>query len=147
VREVSEPTHELSRQLVEFWRSRRADGRLLTRAEIPSHEISHLMGNLYLASPADEEGSDWQFRLSGEVLTARFGGTPSGQKVSESHDPAQVATSVKRYCHVAKTLQPAISRGRFLGLERDFYEVEIVHLPILGPDARIWILGGIFFFN
>ena len=147
-RDVAEPAHEMARQLLAFWKSRSSNGQLLTREEIPAHEIAHLMGYLYLASPVDEKGSDWQYRLSGEALKERFGGTPVGYTTSQSLDPEHAAKGVRQFCSIAASRTPRIMRGRFLGVGRDFYDVEVVHLPILGSDKRtVWVLGGIFFFN
>jgi hypothetical protein len=146
--DVAEAQHPSSKLLLDYWSRARAEGRLLTRDEIPGRAILHLMGNIALASPADAAGADWLIRLVGEVVTERFGGTPAGSLISEAHDPVCAESSIRRFQETARTGEPRILRGRFIGIERDFYDVENVHLPILGPDKRtIWILGGIFFFN
>ena len=148
VREVDEPEHESTRRLLRFWQEKSSSGQLLKRSEIPAREIRSLMANVFLAAPVDPQMSDWCFRLAGENLYARFGGAPVGQKLSESHDRERFTESLKSFQRIVRTLKPRIMRGRFLGLARDFYEVEIVHLPIIGDEkGTIWILGGIFFFN
>jgi hypothetical protein len=146
--DVASARHPSSQLLLDYWQKARDEGRLLTRDEIPGRAILHLMGNIVLSSPIDAAGSDWRIRLVGEVVTERFGGSPTGSLVSEAHDSGCAETSIRRFQETARTLRPRIMRGRFIGVERDFYEVENVHLPILGPDKEtIWILGGIFFLN
>jgi hypothetical protein len=145
---VDEVQNEGSHRLLEFWAQHSQDGRLLSRAAIPSREILDLMGNLFLVEPVDAEGSDWRFRLAGEVLNARFGQNPTGRCVSELHTLDLAPRTIGRYNAVAKGRVPLILRGRLLGLGRDFYEIEIVQLPFLANDGHtIGILGGIFFLN
>lgn len=145
---VEEPLHEGSRRLLAFWLKHSQGGQLLSRAAIPSREILDLMGNLFLVEPVDPEGSDWRFRLAGEVLNARFGQNPTGRCVSELHTLERAPHTISRYNEVAQGREPRILRGRLVGLGRDFYEIEVVHLPFLANDGHtIGILGGIFFFN
>lgn len=145
---VEEPLHESSRRLLAFWLKHSQGGQLLSRAAIPSREILDLMGNLFLVEPVDPEGKDWRFRLAGEVLNARFGQNPTGRCVSELHTLETAPRTIGRYNEVAKAREPRILRGRFVGLGRDFYEIEVVQLPFLAADGHtIGILGGIFFLN
>lgn len=145
---VDEPLHESSRRLLTFWSKHSQGAQLLSRAAIPSREILDLMSNLFLVEPVDREGSDWRFRLVGEVLNARFGQNPTGRCVSELHTLDTAPRTIARYNAVAQGRKPSILRGRLIGLGRDFYEIEVVQLPFLAADGRsIGILGGIFFLN
>lgn len=145
---VDEALHDGSRRLLAFWSEHSQNGQIMGRAGVPSREILDLMGNLFLVEPVDPEGSDWSFRLAGEVLNARFGQNPAGRRVSELHTLDLAPRTIERYNAVAKSRKPRIMRGRLIGLGRDFYRIEIVHLPVLAGDGRtVGILGGIFFFN
>jgi hypothetical protein len=142
------PSHPDARKLMEFWAAHSGGGRLPKRQEIPCRALRSLMPYLYLMAPIDPELTDWRHRVVGSEVMERLGMERArGLCVSQTHDPELAAFRVGAYREICADGLPRISRGRILGLGRDFYQIEVVHLPIDAGNGARWILGGMFFFN
>jgi hypothetical protein len=98
--------------------------------------------------PIGEEMLDWRYRIVGSAVMDRLGMTKArGLCMSQTHDPELVGFRAKTYREVVAQRCPRISRGRILGLGRDFYQMEVVHMPVDSGHGAIWIACGMFFFN
>jgi hypothetical protein len=146
--EVEAPLHPLSHQLIEFWQSRCIGGRLMSRSDLPAREIAVLMRFLVLHAPVDSLGTDWRCRVEGSGIRERLGWSNTrGLTLAQRFPPQQASTGVALFNRVAQGDRPFVARGKFLGFERDFYEIETVMLPIEGDSGNRWIFGGLFFFE
>ena len=145
---ADEPLHPGSAVLLQFWRSRNC-GELPKRSQIACRELKAILPFLFLMQPVDSELNEWRYRLIGSSIMERLGMSRArGCLMSELHQPEVVELRRRAYREIAQTKQPRISRGRIVGIGRDFYRIEGVHVPIDGGGANpTWILAGMFFFN
>ena len=145
---VSEPEHPLTRSLLAFWDANKNPDGLLERHKIPAPALKAHLPFLYLYAPVDPEGTDWRCRISGTGITERYGSADSkGSTVRERCKGELAEQRVRNYREVCAARRPFVSRGRIMNIGRDFYEAEVVNLPILMPSGVCWILGGMFFFE
>lgn len=148
VETVDLPQHEMSRALVGFWAENKSGECLPSRRLFPSRPILRLMPHIFILEPADGGRTDWLFRLAGTAFPERFGADPTGLKISQLYQPAQVAHNAAQYRERCDTRTSLVTRGRFLGIEKDFFRFEIVHVPIQTTDgAGLLVLGGLFFLD
>jgi hypothetical protein len=120
----------------------------MSRNDLPAREIAALMCFLVLHAPVDSLGTDWLCRVEGTGIRERLGWPNTrGLTLAQRFPPQQAATGVALFNRVAQGDRPFIARGKFLGFERDFYEIETVMLPIEGDGGNRWIFGGLFFFE
>ena len=147
-RALDEPTHPLTASLLAFWRAGSVDGHFLERRAIPCRALSGHLPFLHLYEAVDADGSDWRCRLVGAGIVERYNfADRRGMTLLEAGPPEIAARRAERYRIVTATGKPAISRGRIMNIGRDFYELEVIHLPVSPRNGRPNILGGMFFFE
>lgn len=145
--EIEEPRHPDSRTLLKFWTARNHGG-LPHRSQVACRELKSILPFLFLMEPADAAMDDWRYRVVGSAVMERLGMTRArGCLMSELHHADVVEFRKRAYQQIAASGKPRISRGKVLGIGRDFYEIEAVHAPIDGGSNRIFILASMFFFN
>ncbi len=146
--EIEQPQHPHAQTLLKFWHTRNLD-RLPHRSEIACPELKSVLPFLFLMEPVDAALEEWRYRVVGSALVERFAmNHPRGRLMSEVHHPDVVAFRQRIYREIVKSGTPHISRGKVLGIGRDFYEIETVRAPINGGGENpTWILTGMFFFN
>ncbi|MGD1932965.1 MAG: PAS domain-containing protein [Candidatus Phaeomarinobacter sp.] len=135
-----------SRNLFAYCDTCLAAGSPPRRSELPAREIVALLPNIFMLEPVDARGADWRFRLMGQGIVSRFGGDATDLTISQLYDPAQVEHNARIYREVSIGDTPNVTHGTFQGIDKEYLEFEIVHLPLIGTDGDTrWILGGIFF--
>ena len=145
---VSEPEHPLTRSLLDFWNLHKNPKGLLDRHKIPAPELKPHLPFLYLYEPVDAEGSDWRCRISGTGITERYGAAdPRGSTVRQRCPGELGEGRARNYREVCASRRAFISRGRIMNIGRDFYEAEVINVPVLAPTGARWVLGGMFFFE
>ena len=145
---IATPQHPQSLALLEFWTSHRRGDRLLSRAALPCREIGPILPSIFVLEPLDAEGSDWRLRLIGTQLTGWLGFDPTGQAISELYQPDCVAGNAEVYRQVTTERAIHATQGRLCGFNRDFLELEILHLPIEGASPQdLLLLGSISIFQ
>jgi hypothetical protein len=145
---VSEPEHPLTRSLLTFWEANKTPEGLLERCKLPAPELKRHLPFLYLYEPIDPAGNDWRCRLSGSGIRERYGNADTkGNTVRERCNPELAEQRVRNYRQVCEARRPFVSRGRLMNIGLDFYEAEVVNMPILMLNGAIWVLGGMFFFD
>ena len=133
------------RSLIEYYESHRARGVYPRRSEMPSRELMGIMPDIFLLEPVDAEGTDWRFRLVGQGLVSRLGVDPTGMCISTAYAADDATRNAGDYQDIAVKGTTRITRGSFIGIDREFLEMEIVHVPMLGADDTTrWVLGGLF---
>ncbi len=145
---VSEPAHPLTRSLLAYWQANKSDDGLLDRSRFPAPQLKAHLPYLYLYAPVDDAGTDWRCRVSGTAVRERYGGAdPRGTTLRGNCGPELAEQRAQNYREVCKGARPFVSRGRILNIGRDFYEAEVVNLPVRGHGGARWVLGGMFFFE
>lgn len=145
---IDKPLHAQSIKLIDFWQSRRKDGRLLSRSDLPCREAASLLPSIFVLDPLDAEGHDWRLRVVGTTLTRWLDFDPTGMTVREIFHPDHVDHDAEIYRTVTREKRPHITQGRLCGIGRDFLNLEIVHLPMEGASAaEIMLLGCISIFK
>lgn len=145
---IDKPAHPQSVKLIEFWQRHRKDGRLLNRSDLPCREAASFLASLFVLEQADANGENWRLRVVGTTLTRWLDFDPTGMTIREIYHPGHVRHDAEVYRMIAREKQPHITRGRLCGVDRDFLELEIVHLPIEGARAdEILLLGCISIFG
>lgn len=145
---VTEPEHPLARSLLAYWEANRGSEGLPDRSKFPAPELKAHLPYLYLYEPVDPEGTDWRCRVSGTAIRERYGGAdPKGSTLKGNCGPELAAQRAQNYREVCAAGRPFVSRGRLVNIGRDFYEAEVVNLPVLGARGARWLLGGMFFFD
>lgn len=148
-RQIDEPRLPLSRNLIELWRNRPADGFIIGR-DIPTRQTARHLASILIWEPI-LNGEDFRLYLAGEDLRRRFGGNAIGQKFSELIDPA----IVQYFLSGAKTLQTEDKcfcfDMRLTRLEprnddrRLHFELIVFPVWTSGRKAR-WLLNGVYYF-
>lgn len=145
---IDAPQHAQSIKLFEFWKSRCVDGRLLRRTDLPCREAASFLPSLFVLEPLNPDGEDWRLRVVGTTLTRWLDFDPTGMTIGELYHPDHVAHDAEIYRTVTRERRPHITQGRLCGVNRDFLELEIVHLPMEGASQQeILLLGCISIFE
>ncbi|WP_439814192.1 PAS domain-containing protein [Zavarzinia sp. CC-PAN008] len=141
---VPAPTYPLAVDFMALWQARRQTGQAFTRADVPCRDLLRFMPNLILFEPLDD-GADWHFRLVGSAIRQRFGIEPTGLTVRGLYTPADAEVQAGLYRWLARESEPSITRGRVLGLDRDYLDVEFCNMPLPARDpGQPWLLTGVF---
>ena len=147
-RRLVEPSHPLAHKLLAFWAAKRKAGGLLNKSDIPCRAMGDLLPNLFLFEPVDDAGADWRCRVVGSAIRERYGGpNQRGRTLFEDYAPDIAGRRAANYRHVTQSGEPLIMRGRLMNIGRDFYEVEVLNLPVASGTGALWVLGGMFFFE
>lgn len=145
VERFDDPEHPSGCKLLNFWYAHKGRGKMLKRSDLPAREILDLMPNLFILEPVSPAGEDWRFRLFGQGLAEILGGDPTGLQISQIYSPHQVEHNAALYRDRSQSCLPFVSRGRILGIERDYMPFEVTNVPIEseagGPRM---FLGGMF---
>lgn len=142
VETIPAATHPESLALIAFWEKHRVDGRLLRRADLPCREAAPLLPSVFVLQPTDETGTDWRLRLVGTKLTRWLDFDPTGQTISGFYHPDHIAHNAGIYRMVTRERRLHVTQGRLGGVNRDFLELEIVHLPMEGASEDEMLLLG-----
>ena len=145
---VGAAVHPQSRDLIAFWERHNGNGRLLGRANLPCRETAPLLPNVFVLERIDRDGEDWRLRVVGTHLTCWLDFDPTGLSISGLYHSAYVAHNAGVYRMVTEERRPHVTHGRIHGVDRDFLQLEFVHLPMegTGPDD-ILLLGCISIFE
>lgn len=145
VEHLDAPQHPDACRFHRYYLDLAAQGRLPARADFPVRALAPLMPGLFIiapAGPAHAPDSDWRFRLIGTAITERLGLDATGMAISQLLSPDQLAHHAGVYTDVAHGRRLSITRGCFEGLDREYVQVEIVHVPMAAPDGvSRWVLG------
>ncbi|MEQ8747922.1 PAS domain-containing protein [Pyruvatibacter sp.] len=146
VTHFQKPEHPDGKLLLAYYEHQLANGTLPRRRDMPAREILSILPNMFILEPANAPATDWRFRLMGQHLVTRFGADATGLCISQAYASDQVEHNAAVYRAVVNGERLSITRGIFEGIDREFLEMEIVHVPMLGSDDKTrWILGGLFF--
>lgn len=145
---VGAAAHQQSQNLIAFWEKHRGNGRLLGRANLPCRETAPLLPSVFVLERIDRDGEDWRLRVVGTHLTHWLDFDPTGLSISGFYHPAHVAHNAGVYRMVTEEHRVHVTHGRLYGVDRDFLQLEFVHLPMegSGPDD-ILLLGCISIFE
>ncbi|WP_439814193.1 hypothetical protein [Zavarzinia sp. CC-PAN008] len=144
VRAVPEPRFPLARDLMALWRQRDAEGARITRADVPSRPLLRFMPFIILFEPIND-GDDWLFRLVGSEIRQRFGVELTGMTIRGLYEAEEAAGRAAHYRRLTLGGVPMVTRGRVLGVDRDFMDVEFCDIPLPGRDPlQPWLMTGVF---
>lgn len=145
---IETASHPQSLDLIAFWELHRVNGRLLSRAALPCREAAPLLPSIFVLEPTDETGTDWRLRLVGTRLTHWLDFDPTGLTISQCYHPDYVDHNAGVYRKVTGERRIHVTQGRLCGVNRDFLDLEIVHLPMEGASKdEILLLGCISIFG
>lgn len=145
---IDTPVHPQSIKLIDFWQRHRTEDRLLSRSDLPCREAASLLPSLFVLEQADADGENWRLRVVGTTLTRWLDFDPTGMTIREIYHPGHVGHDAEIYRMVTREKRPHITQGRLCGVDRDFLDLEIVHLPMEGASAdEILLLGCISIFG
>ncbi|CDO58819.1 hypothetical protein BN1012_Phect605 [Candidatus Phaeomarinobacter ectocarpi] len=138
-------TSEGGQTLLSYYKSHQARGVFPQRTNMPCRELLGIMPDLFMLEPVDADGNDWRFRLVGQGLVEHVGVDATGLCISQAYEAADAERNAGDYRDVAINGNTRITRGTFLGIDREFLQMEIVHVPMIGADGETpWVLGGLF---
>ncbi|MBA4210142.1 MAG: hypothetical protein C0454_11480 [Parvibaculum sp.] len=145
---IHTPQHPQSVELIDFWERRSTGGRLLRRTDLPCREAVSLLPSIFILEPLGQDGEDWRLRVVGTLLTRWLDFDPTGMSIRELYHPDHVAHDAERYRAVTSERRLHITQGRLCGVNRDFLDLEIVHLPMEGASPEdILVLGCVSIFE
>ncbi len=131
--------------LLNYYKSHQARGVLPQRTDMPCRELLGIMPDLFMLEPVDAAGQDWRFRLVGQGIVEHVGVDATGLCVSQAYEPTDAERNAGDYREIAMNGNTRITRGTFHGIDREFLQMEIVHVPMIGSDGVTpWVLGGLF---
>ncbi len=133
------------RALVAYYEEHRSRNTLPLRRQMPSRTLLGIMSNLFMLEPVDGDGTDWRFRLVGQEVVERIGVDATGLCISQAYEPDVALRNANDYRDIAMNHMVRITRGTFAGINREYLDMEIVHVPMVGSDGMTpWVLGGLF---
>jgi hypothetical protein len=138
-------TSDGGRTLLNYYQSHQARGVLPKRTDMPCRELLGIMPDLFMLEPVDAAGHDWRFRLVGQGLVEHVGVDATGLCISQAYEAEDAKRNAGDYRDIAMNGNTRITRGTFHGIDREFLQMEIVHVPMVGSDGVTpWVLGGLF---
>jgi len=133
------------RALVAYYEEHRSRNALPRRKQMPSRSLLGIMSHLFMLEPVDEDGTDWRFRLVGQEVVERIGVDATGLCISQAYEPDVARRNASDYRDIAMNHMVRITRGTLDGINREYLDMEIVHVPMIGSDETTpWVLGGLF---
>lgn len=133
------------RTLLGFYDTHRAKGTLPRRADMPSRALSGILPSLFMLEPTDYQGTDWRFRLAGQEIVTRVGIDPTGLCISQAYELEDAERNAADYRDIAINGNPRVTRGHLAGINREYLDMEIAHVPMIGANGTTpWVLGGVF---
>lgn len=133
------------RALVAYYEEHRSRNALPHRKQMPSRPLLGIMSHLFMLEPVDGDGTDWRFRLVGQEVVERIGVDATGLCISQAYEPDVARRNANDYRDIAMNKMVRITRGTFTGIDREYLDMEIVHVPMIGADDTTpWVLGGLF---
>ncbi|MEO0962918.1 MAG: PAS domain-containing protein, partial [Pseudomonadota bacterium] len=138
-------TSDGGQTLLNYYTSHQARGQLPRRSDMPCRELLGIMPDLFMLEPVDAAGDDWRFRLVGQRLVEQVGVDATGLCISQAYEGADAERNAGDYRDVAMNGNTRITCGTFHGIDREFLQMEIVHVPMIGANGETpWVLGGLF---
>lgn len=142
---IAEPDHSGARLLLEHWWDRQSRGGIVMGRDLPSRSLASVLRNLAVFEPL-QHGHDYRTRLAGAAFLRRFAREVRGLRLSE-FVPQPLLDSHRNDIFTAMSLpEPVIQKVRVTSGQKDYLELETVHLRILAPKGVApWALAGFFY--
>jgi hypothetical protein len=141
-----QPSHELSRGLIAAWQEFAAQGGPVLGKDVPSRAFRSFLGNIAVVEPV-EDGRDLKIRLSGDLISRRFGRNISGACVSELYQKDQADWAIACVTRAIQECRPVVGDSRVLEGKIEVLRTELVFLPMLAADrtTRLAMIAGFYF--
>lgn len=140
---VDGPEHGAVRAFAELWASRRRDGRLPSRADLPVEDLAPWFGRIVIMDAVDG-GADFVYRLVGSGIARILGRDMTGRRVSEGDYQGRRDHVLRSFRLPLERRAPVFRRGRVeWKADTSWLSYESVHCPLASdgetPDMTIGV--------
>ncbi|MDO8840465.1 MAG: PAS domain-containing protein [Parvibaculum sp.] len=140
--EAAEPEHPKCRFMLDYWRARCQPDGMPLRRDFNPLDMPKLMGGMFVVEPVDG-GTDMRYRLIGAANVRRLGMPFTGRLFSECYAPPMAASQIVLHNRVMNDRKPAVLRGRFVGVDLEYIQLEAIYLPV-AADTGFQVIGGLY---
>jgi hypothetical protein len=127
------------RQFFELWQTAHVDGRAPGKSFLDPLRLRFLLGSLSLLE-VEPEPLRFRYRLVGTDIVQRLGHELTGKFLDEHPDPALRPFLVKGATMVHHAAMPIYGHVKARTLGEDWL-LEVVAVPLLGPDGEVAFIG------
>ena len=141
----SEPSTELLRRLLQYWRSKCVGGRLPGRPDIDPVALAFILPNLFIMDvhAGEEPHRRFRFRLFGTELVRVHGRDLTGRTFHESLQPEPADGAVRHAMRVVAERIPLFVAGKMSYLKhKEWLNFENCMLPLQGDSGDVNMILG-----
>lgn len=136
------------RELFDYWRARRPEGRLPARATLDPVDIPHLLPWLVVFEAVwTDDRPRFRFRLVGTGCVERYGRDATGLWFEEVYEGETLARQRADYAEVAVSGEPSASRPRFPVSDKDYVIYDRLLLPFADDGVNVDALAALMIFG
>lgn len=143
VAEAESCLHPKNRKLLELWLAHRDEDGTASRENLSPAVLVPLLGGISVTEPVDG-GKDFRFRLVGARNEERLGFKATGQLMSDCYGPRMAVELITLHNKVLDGRNPAILRGRFIGIGLEHALFEALFLPVRNSTGGLQVLAGMY---
>lgn len=127
------------RQFLKFWLAAHRDGRMPGKEFLDPLRLRFLVGSLSLLE-VQREPLRFRYRLVGSDIVQRLSMELTGKWLDDHPDPHMRPYLIQGATMVYREAKPAYCRARTRTMGEDWL-LELVAVPLLGPDGKIAYIG------
>lgn len=149
---MTEPQDEFDHpkllKFLDYWQSKRRDGRLPARADIDPVDLHDMLASIIIIEVVDEgERRRYRFRLFGTEHVEFNQRDLTGKCIDEVFRPDDAARTEATYAAVIASGEPHYWRTNVMLPGREFVHYERVMVPLASDGETVDMLIGMFIFD
>lgn len=132
-------------ELLRYWQAKRGNRSMPARRDIAPYELKAHIGNICLID-VEHAPLRLRYRLIGTRIVQVIGRDSTGKYYDEIYAPALLRGILASFEWIVAHRKPLRSFGQAFYPDRNFYEYEIVNLPLSDDDSVVnMVLGKLVF--
>ncbi|MGH6934127.1 MAG: PAS domain-containing protein [Dongiaceae bacterium] len=131
---------ETLRAVADYWRGKKRDRAMPSRADIDPVELRLLLPNIYLLDVLGP--SRYRYRLIGTMIAERLKADATGRDVDDKLFGENAPAIVQMYDHVANHGSPVLNNARLFWTEVNWLNYTSVILPLSNDGVNVNMMLG-----